>query len=55
MLATASPALRRAVDEIRPLDRDAAAAARRHIDSLTKPRGSLGRLEELAEPLAAIP
>ncbi|MEK6373999.1 MAG: nicotinate-nucleotide--dimethylbenzimidazole phosphoribosyltransferase [Acidobacteriota bacterium] len=53
-LTTADPILLRALDEIRPLDRDAAAAARRHIDSLTKPRGSLGRLEELAEHLAAI-
>ena len=54
MLATADPVLRRALDEIRPLHRDAAATARRHLDSLTKPLGSLGRLEELAEHLAAI-
>ncbi len=35
---------------------DAAAeeAARRHLDTLTKPRGSLGRLEELAVRLASI-
>lgn len=35
---------------------DAAAAetARRHLDTLTKPRGSLGRLETLAVQLAAI-
>lgn len=52
--ATADSALRRALDEIRPLDSDAAASARRHIDSLTKPLGSLGRLEEIAEHLAAI-
>ncbi|HYC59674.1 MAG TPA: nicotinate-nucleotide--dimethylbenzimidazole phosphoribosyltransferase [Thermoanaerobaculia bacterium] len=53
-LTTATPVLLRALDEIRPLDRDAAAAARLHIGSLTKPPGSLGRLEELAERLAAI-
>lgn len=54
MLATTDSALRRALEEIRALDRDAAASARRHIDALTKPRGSLGRLEEVAERLAAI-
>jgi nicotinate-nucleotide--dimethylbenzimidazole phosphoribosyltransferase len=32
----------------------AAAAARRHLDGLTKPPGSLGRLEELAVALAAL-
>jgi nicotinate-nucleotide--dimethylbenzimidazole phosphoribosyltransferase len=53
-LETCSPALRRAFDEIRPLDRGAAASARRHLDSLTKPPGSLGRIEELAVQLAAI-
>ena len=33
---------------------DAARAARHRIDTLTKPLGSLGRIEELAERLAAI-
>ena len=32
----------------------AAAAARRHLDTLTKPPGSLGRLEELAARLVAL-
>jgi nicotinate-nucleotide--dimethylbenzimidazole phosphoribosyltransferase len=32
----------------------AAAAAQRHLDTLTKPPGSLGRLEELAARLAAL-
>ena len=50
----ASPLLQRALDDLRPLDTRAAEAARRHIDSLTKPLGSLGRLEELGEHLAAI-
>ncbi|HXH21017.1 MAG TPA: nicotinate-nucleotide--dimethylbenzimidazole phosphoribosyltransferase [Dehalococcoidia bacterium] len=40
--------------EIPPLDREAAAAAAARLDSLTKPRGSLGRLEELAIALAAM-
>jgi nicotinate-nucleotide--dimethylbenzimidazole phosphoribosyltransferase len=39
---------------IDPVSRDAARAARERIDSLTKPVGSLGRLEDLAERLAAI-
>ncbi|HEY5340512.1 MAG TPA: nicotinate-nucleotide--dimethylbenzimidazole phosphoribosyltransferase, partial [Candidatus Aquilonibacter sp.] len=39
---------------IPPLDRAAASAARERIDQLTKPAGSLGRIEELAERLAAI-
>jgi nicotinate-nucleotide--dimethylbenzimidazole phosphoribosyltransferase len=39
---------------IAPLDAAAAAAARARIDDLTKPRGSLGRLEELAVQLCAI-
>src|SRR6185503_11470581 len=39
---------------IRPPDARAGAGARRHLDSLTKPPGSLGRLEELAERLATI-
>jgi nicotinate-nucleotide--dimethylbenzimidazole phosphoribosyltransferase len=32
----------------------AAATARRHLDALTKPPGSLGRLEELAARLVAL-
>lgn len=39
---------------IPPLDAAAARAARERIDQLTKPVGSLGRIEELAERLAAI-
>lgn len=37
-----------------PLSAEAAKAARERIDTLTKPVGSLGRIEELAERLAAI-
>jgi nicotinate-nucleotide--dimethylbenzimidazole phosphoribosyltransferase len=39
---------------ITPIDAAAATAARERIDQLTKPQGSLGRIEELAVQLAAI-
>jgi nicotinate-nucleotide--dimethylbenzimidazole phosphoribosyltransferase len=39
---------------VRPVDRDAAARAQSRLDHKTKPRGSLGRLEELACRLAAV-
>ena len=42
------------VTSIRPLDRAAMAAARQRQDNLTKPAGSLGRLEELAIWLAGV-
>ena len=42
------------VASIGPPDPSAAAAAQRRLDELTKPPGSLGRLEELAVRLAAI-
>ncbi len=41
-------------DAIVPVDAQAGAAARRRIDALTKPLGSLGRIEELAVRLSAI-
>jgi nicotinate-nucleotide--dimethylbenzimidazole phosphoribosyltransferase len=41
-------------EAIPPLDEAAAAAARVELDRKTKPRGSLGRLEELGITLAAI-
>jgi nicotinate-nucleotide--dimethylbenzimidazole phosphoribosyltransferase len=44
----------RAVDSLTPPDDAAAAAASEHLDRLTKPPGSLGRLENLAVQLAAI-
>ncbi|HET7769887.1 MAG TPA: nicotinate-nucleotide--dimethylbenzimidazole phosphoribosyltransferase [Chloroflexota bacterium] len=46
--------LRRTIAAIGPLDEAAMAAARGHQDHLTKPPGSLGRLEELAIRLAGI-
>ncbi|GAI35760.1 unnamed protein product, partial [marine sediment metagenome] len=40
--------------EIKPLDERAMAKARARQDMLTKPRGSLGRLEELSIKMAGI-
>lgn len=42
------------IARIKPVDRAAGPAAQEHLDDLTKPRGSLGRLEELARCLAEI-
>jgi nicotinate-nucleotide--dimethylbenzimidazole phosphoribosyltransferase len=42
------------IPRINPVDERARAEARRAIDAKTKPRGSLGRLEELAAQIAAI-
>ena len=42
------------IEQIRLLDEDAMAAARARQDQLTKPQGSLGRLEELSVQLAGI-
>jgi nicotinate-nucleotide--dimethylbenzimidazole phosphoribosyltransferase len=46
--------LETAIAAVRPVDERAMAAARAHLDGLTKPRGSLGRLEDLAVQLAGI-
>ena len=40
--------------QIRPLDRSVESAAQERLDSLTKPQGSLGKLEELARRIAVI-
>jgi nicotinate-nucleotide--dimethylbenzimidazole phosphoribosyltransferase len=40
--------------QIRPLDRSIESVAQERLDSLTKPHGSLGRLEELARRIAVI-
>lgn len=40
--------------QIHPLDRSSESAAQQRLDSLTKPQGSLGRLEELARRIAMI-
>ena len=46
--------IRNTVNAIAPLDGEAMAQARSRQDQLTKPRGSLGRLEELSIQLAGI-
>src|SRR5687767_3443205 len=42
------------IRQIQPLDEDSMISARAHQDTLTKPRGSLGRLEELSIQLAGM-
>src|SRR3990172_4135579 len=42
------------IGQVAPLDEAAMEEAQQHLDQLTKPRGSLGRLEELAVRLAGI-
>ncbi len=46
--------LQRLIDRIQPLDPDALRAAREHQDKLTKPRGSLGLLEDVSVQLAGL-
>ncbi len=46
--------LQHVVESIRPVDPAAYAAAQKRLDDLTKPPGSLGRLEEVARRLAGI-
>ncbi|MCU6707217.1 nicotinate-nucleotide--dimethylbenzimidazole phosphoribosyltransferase [Paenibacillus sp. J5C_2022] len=46
--------LQAAIDGIRPFNKAYARRARQHSDGLTKPPGSLGRLEDLAAQLAGI-
>ena len=49
-----SELLAKTIEMIRPLDEEAMAQARARQDRLTKPQGSLGRLEELSVQLAGI-
>lgn len=46
--------LKKTVENIKPLDGSAMEAARKRIDNLIKPQGSLGRLEELSIQLCGI-
>ena len=50
----AGEVLARTLDALRPLDADAVAAAREHQDRLTKPKGSLGGLEDVSVQLAGL-
>ncbi len=52
--ATDRRAIGAAIETIGPLDAAAMAAATKHLDRLTKPPGSLGRLEELVVTVAGI-
>ena len=46
--------LRRTLEEIKPVDVQLMEEAQRRLDNLTKPKGSLGRLEELARRIVGI-
>jgi nicotinate-nucleotide--dimethylbenzimidazole phosphoribosyltransferase len=46
--------LERIIKQVQPLDHPAMQAARARQDTLTKPQGSLGRLEELSIQLAGM-
>jgi nicotinate-nucleotide--dimethylbenzimidazole phosphoribosyltransferase len=53
-MVIADDRLRSAIGRIRPVDMQAAAAMQRRLDAKTKPRGSLGRIEELCCRIASI-
>jgi len=42
------------ISKIKPLDKEAMEKARQRLDNLTKPVGSLGKLEEIAEKISGI-
>jgi nicotinate-nucleotide--dimethylbenzimidazole phosphoribosyltransferase len=54
MAVTTEAVLVEALAAISPVDADTAAAARAALNAKTKPRGSLGRLEEVAARVAAV-
>ena len=53
-MQTSATSVSAVIDHVAPLDQDAMHEAARRLDRLTKPPGSLGRLEELAVRLAGI-
>lgn len=54
MMSTFEAELKETIQGIKPLDSKKMAEAAEHLDQLTKPPGSLGRLEEVAKQLAGI-
>src|SRR5215831_13597218 len=46
--------LEETIERIRPLDRSLESEVQKRLDSLTKPQGSLGKLEELARRVSVI-
>lgn len=46
--------IKKTIGKIRPIDRELMSAAQERLDNLTKPQGSLGRLEELAKQVVGI-
>ncbi len=49
-----SSSIKKTIGKISELDKSSAKLAAKRLDNLTKPRGSLGRLEELAKQIAGI-
>ena len=46
--------IRETISKIKPIDKEAVKIARKRLDNLTKPLGSLGKLEEIAERISGI-
>lgn len=46
--------INKVISNIKPLDQDKIDNAQKHLDFLTKPQGSLGKLEEIAKQVVAI-
>lgn len=46
--------IKKIIAKIKPLDKKAMQTAKKRLDNLTKPLGSLGKLEEIAERISGI-
>ncbi|MDH4227281.1 MAG: nicotinate-nucleotide--dimethylbenzimidazole phosphoribosyltransferase [Deltaproteobacteria bacterium] len=49
-----TPLIEKTLASIKPVDEQSLEAARKRLDTLTKPKGSLGRLEDIAASIASI-